>query len=60
MKKYVWSYKAKIKGCSRPLTGRIEATNGFEAERLVKQENLLIDSVSVKLIRNATASGLVA
>lgn len=60
MKKYVWAYKAKIKGGTRLITGRIEATNGFEAERLIKQDNLMIDSVSVKLIRNATASGLVA
>ena len=56
MKKYVWSYKATVHGGKGLIKGRVEAATGFEAERLVKDDNLMVDSVEVKLVRNAKVS----
>ncbi|MFV5191560.1 hypothetical protein ACMXYY_05380 [Acinetobacter courvalinii] len=52
MKTYIWSYEAiTVRGLGK-LKGRVEAPNGYEAQIVVKQSNLLINSVSVKLLAN--------
>ena len=56
MKTYIWSYEATtIRGLGK-LRGRVEAPNGYTAQLVVKQANLLINAVSVKLLINQAAA----
>ena len=56
MKTYIWSYEATtVRGLGK-LKGRVEAPNGYQAQIVVKQANLLINSVSVKLLANQEAA----
>ncbi|ENU92956.1 hypothetical protein F971_01943 [Acinetobacter vivianii] len=51
-KNYIWSYEATtVRGLGK-LKGRVEAPNGYEAQIIVKQSNLMINSVSVKMLKN--------
>lgn len=52
MKTYIWSYEATTHNGSGTLKGRIEAPNGFKAQLAVKDNNLMINNVKVKLIKN--------
>ncbi|ENX34932.1 hypothetical protein F889_01572 [Acinetobacter colistiniresistens] len=56
MKTYIWAYEATtVRGLGK-LRGHVEAPNGYEAQIVVKQSNLLINSVSVKLLANQEAA----
>lgn len=52
MKTYIWSYEATtVRGLGKA-KGRVEAPNGYEAQIVVKQSNLMINTVTVKLLKN--------
>ncbi|WP_227505523.1 hypothetical protein [Acinetobacter sp. A47] len=52
IKTYIWSYEATtVRGLGK-VKGRVEAPNGYEAQIVVKQSNLMINSISVKLLKN--------
>ena len=51
-KNYVWAYKAKVQGGRGYITGQVEAPTYSQAEQLVIDDNLLVDSVELKLCRN--------
>lgn len=55
MNTYIYAYKALIEP-KGTITGRIEARNGYEAERKVHNNNLMVKSVSVNLLTNQAAA----
>ena len=52
MKTYIWAYEATTCNGVGIIKGRIEATTGYAAQELVKDRNLLIETVKVKLLKN--------
>lgn len=52
MKTYIWAYEAKTCHGVGIIKGRVEATNGLNAMNAVKANNLMIESVKVRLIQN--------
>ena len=51
-KNYVWSYKAKVQGGRGCIPGPVEVPTFSQAEQIVFDDNLLVDSVELKLCRN--------
>ncbi|MEX5380568.1 hypothetical protein [Acinetobacter towneri] len=51
-KNYVWTYKAKVQGGRGYINGQVEAPTFSQAEQIVFDDNLLVDSVELKLCRN--------
>lgn len=52
MKTYIWAYEATTCYGVGTIKGRIEAPNGYKAELAVKDNNLMIETVKVKLLKN--------
>ena len=55
MNTYIFAYTAKM-AHNGVVKGRVEATNGYDAEQRVLRNNGLYDSVSVKLLKNQAAA----
>ena len=55
MNTYIFAYTAKM-AYNGVVKGRVEATNGYDAEQRVLRNNGLYDSVSVKLLKNQAAA----
>ena len=55
MNTYIFAYTAKM-AHNGVVKGRVEATNGWDAEQRVLRNNGLYDSVSVKLLKNQAAA----
>ena len=55
MNTYIFAYTARMSP-NGVIKGRVEATNGWDAEQRVLRSNGLYDSVSVKLLKNQTAA----
>ena len=55
MNTYIFAYTAKM-AHNGVVKGRVEATNGYDAEQRVLRNNGLDDSVSVKLLKNQDAA----
>lgn len=54
MSTYIFLYTAKLQRGS--IKGRIEAKNQFEAQQKVKNNNLLVESVTVSVAKNQAAA----
>lgn len=55
MNTYIFAYTAKM-AHNGVVKGRVEATNGYDAEQRILRNNGLYDSVSVKLLKNQAAA----
>lgn len=53
---YIWKYTAKVQGGRGVIKGRVEAPNQSEAERRIKECNLMVDVIrSISIDRNKNA-----